>query len=195
MGEKGQGKGKPTLKTKMRGHAQIDDSQDDEENSGDEPLSGGEVDESPYSTGHKRARPNPHTPKRTKRASRSKHQPVDGGVIDTSPSQSTNSNQHQEPEGSVQPTYVPQVQNPEDPFAQGLHPHPYAPTGHPQMLSEHDRMLHELAASQAAGQRMPNLNQHYGFQSGNVPGNFFYGDHGTGGSDGEGLGDPGYRLI
>ncbi|KAF6229006.1 hypothetical protein HO133_007120 [Letharia lupina] len=184
LGEKGQGKGKPMIKTKKRGQAQMEDDQDDEENSGDELLSDGETDRSLSVLEPKFARPNPHTPKRTKPVSRSKYQSIDGVMVDTSQSQSTNSNQHHEQKASLEAAYLLQGQNLEDPFTQGLHQNIYAS---PQP-SEHDRMLHRLAASQ----QMPTADQHCDFQSSNETGDVFYGDNSTGGSDSEGLGGIGY---
>ena len=72
MGEKGQGKGRPTLKSKKRGHAQMDDIQDDGD-LGEEPLSDGEPYGSPRMPRPKSARPKPRTPKRPKLVSRSKY--------------------------------------------------------------------------------------------------------------------------
>lgn len=172
------------IKTKKRGQAQMEDDQDDEENSGDEPLSDGETDRSLSVLEPKFARPNPHTPKRTKPVSRSKYQSIDGVMVDTSQPQSTNSNQHHEQKASLDAAYLLQGQNLEDPFTQGLHQNIYSS---PQR-SEHDRMLHRLAASQ----QMPTPDQHCDFQSSNETGDVFYGDNSTGGSDSEGLGGIGY---
>ncbi|KAL9075679.1 MAG: hypothetical protein Q9161_001431 [Pseudevernia consocians] len=170
LGEKAQGRGKPMLKAKKRGQAQLEDSQNDEENSGDEPVSDGETDVSHHVLGPKSARSNLHASKRTKRC--------------------TDSNQNREQKGSVQASYLPQVQYLEDPFIQGLHQTAYAPIQQTQMLSEHNRILHGLAASQ----RLPTENQQYGFHSGNESGNLYYGDRTTSGSDSEGLGGTGYRF-
>ena len=175
------------LKTRKREQSQIDESED-EENSGDEPLSDGETDASPHALGSKPARSNPHTPKRTKRVSRSIYQLVDGVMVDTSLYQSTDSSQHQEQRDSAQPSYLPQVQNVKDHFAHGPHRNAYAPTQQTQMPSEYDQMLQGLAADQ----QMPTLNQRYGFHSGDESGNSFYGDISTGGSDSEGLGVSSY---
>lgn len=71
MGEKGQGKGKPMLRTKKRVQAQMGDSQDDGDNSGDEPLSDAETDILPYVLGAKSARQTPRASKRMKRVSHS----------------------------------------------------------------------------------------------------------------------------
>ena len=176
------------LKTMKRGQAQLEDSQDDEDNSGDEPASDGETDVSPYVVEPKSARSDHRSSKRTKRVSGSTHQPVNGVMTDSSLSQSTNSNQHQEQKGSVQPSGLPQARNLEDPFAQGLHQNAYAPTQHTEILSEHGEMVRGLAASQ--GMLIPN--QQNGFQSGSESGNVFYGDNSTGGSDSEGLGGTVY---
>ena len=179
------------LKAKKRGQAQLEDSQNDEENSGDEPVSDGETDVSHHVLGPKSARSNLHASKRTKRVSRSKCQPVHDLMINTSLSQCTDSNQNREQKGSVQASYLPQVQYLEDPFIQGLHQTAYAPIQQTQMLSEHNRILHGLAASQ----RLPTENQQYGFHSGNESGNVYYGDRTTSGSDSEGLGGTGYRFT
>lgn len=178
------------LKTKKRGQAQLEDSQDDEEDSGDELVSDGETDVLHHVLGPKSARSTLHASKRTKRVSRSRCQLVNGLMIDTSLSQGTDSNQNREQRGSVQASYLPQAQNLEDPFTQGLHQTAYAPIQQTQMLSEHNRILRGLAASQ----RLPTENQQYGFQSGNESGIFCYGDNSTGGSDSEGLGGTGYRF-
>ncbi len=176
------------LKTMKRGHVQLEDSQGDEDNSGDEPASDGETDVSPYVVEPKSARSDHHSSKRTKRVSGSIHHPVNGVMTDNSLSQSTNSNQHQEPKGSVQASCLPQAPNLEDPFAQGLHQNAYAPTQQTQMHLEHGEIVRGLAANQG----MLILNQQNGFQSSSEPENFFYGDNSTGGSDSEGLGGTVY---
>lgn len=184
LGEKGQGKGKPTLKTKKRGHAQMEDSQDDEENSGDEPHSDAETDVSPHLPAPKSGRPNLRAPKRMKRVSRSKYQPINGDMTNASLLQSTNSTRHQEQGQGVQASYLPQAQTPEDLFAQDLHQNTYSPIQRTQMLSNNDRMLQSLAA----GPRMPTLNKGYELQFGNNSGTISYGDNSTAGSDSDGLG-------
>ena len=63
------------LKTKKRGHAQLEDSLDDEENSGDDLPSDGDTDGSPLTLGLESTRGDLHIPKKTKRVSRSKYQP------------------------------------------------------------------------------------------------------------------------
>ena len=188
LGEEGQGKGKPMLKTRKREQAQMHDSQNDEEDSGDETRSDGGTDMSLFALGPKSVRPNPHTPKRTKFVSYSKHQPVSGVMINFSLSQSTNSNQYQEQKGRVQASHLPQAQNQCDSFAWDPNQNVYAPTQPTQMLSEHDRMIHGLAD----GQQMSTLNHRYNFQPGSESGNVFHGDNSTGGSDSEGLGNTGY---
>ena len=75
LGEKGQGKGRPTLKSKKRGLVQMDDSQDYGD-LGEEPLNDGGIDGSPRMPRPKSARPKPRTPKRTKLVSRSKYRLV-----------------------------------------------------------------------------------------------------------------------
>ena len=187
LGEKGQGKGRPTLKSKKRGHAQMDDSQDDGD-LGEEPLSDGETDVSPRMLRPKSARPKPHTPTRPKPVSRSKYQLVNGVMVDTSLFQSTNSNQHQLQSASVQASYLPQAHNLGDPFAPGPHQNGYIPTQQTQAYSDYDRMIHGLAESQ----KMPTLNQHHGFQPGNESGPVSYGDNSTGGSESDGLGGTHY---
>ena len=171
------------LQTRKRGQAQLEDSQDDEDNSGDEAASDGETDGSPYVVEPKSARSDHHTSKRTKRVSGSTYQPVNGVMTDTSLSQSINSNQHQEQKGSVQDSYSPQALNLEDSFAEGLHQNTYAATQQTQMLSDHGELVRALAASR--GMQIPN--QQNGFQSGSESGNLCYGDNSTGGSDSEGL--------
>lgn len=180
------------LKTKKREQGRMEESQDEEENSENELLSDGETDVSVSALRPKSARPNPHTPKRIKRVSGSKYQSTNGLTTNFSLSQSTNSNQHQEQKARVQAaSYMPQVQNLDEPFARGLNQNVYAPTQQTQMLSEHDRMLHGLAA----GQQMSTLNQRHNFRPGNESGNSFYGDTSTGGSDSEGLGSTGYGYC
>ena len=188
LGEKAQGKGRPLLKTRKRGQSQIDES-DDEDNSGDDPLSDGETDASPHTHGSKSIRSESRTPKRSKRVSRSKYQLVDGVMVDTSLFQSTKKNQHQEQSDSAQFSYSPQVQNSNDHFTQGPHQNAYAPTQQTEMLSGYDQMPHGYAPSQ----QMPTSNQQHSFHSVDESGNPFYGDNSTGGSDSEGLGISGYR--
>ena len=163
------------LKTKKRRQAQLEDSQDYVENSGDEPLSDGETEVLPQALGSKSARPNPRAPKRTKRVSRSKYPPVNCPMIDISPSQSSKSTQHQERRGTVQGSYSPQVQTSEDSFAQDLHQNAYTPN---------ERTSHGLTASQ----QMSTLNQGYDFQSGSESMKVFNGDNSIASSDNEGLG-------
>lgn len=169
LGEKAQGKGRPMLKTKKREQAQIDES-DDEDNSGDDPLSDGETDASHYTPGSKSARSNSHTPKRLKRVSCSIHQLVDGVMVDTSLLQSTNNDQHQEQRHS----YSPQVQNLEDPFGPGRYQNFYAPTQQTQ---------NQIPRGFAPIQQMPTLNQPYNLHSFDDSGNVLYEDNSTGGSD------------
>lgn len=187
MGEKAQGKGRPIVKTKKRGQAQMEDLEDDEDDSSDE-LSDGETDASPNILGPKSARPSPHTPKRTKRVSRSDHRPVNEMIIDTSLSQSTNSNQREGQKSNVPATCLPQGQNPKGSLAQGGHQNACVPTRQTQIPTEHDRMLHALAGNQ----QMPTLNQPYDFQSVGESDKDIFGDNATGGSDSDGLGNTGY---
>ena len=170
------------LKTKKRAHAQLGDSQDDEENSGDEPPSDAQTDVLPHTLGSKSARPNPRAPKKAKRVGRPKNQPVNGVINHTSPFHYSNGSQHQEHRGRIQSSNSPQVQDSKDTFAQDLHQNAYSPNQRIQILSEHDRMPQGLASSQ----QMPTLNQHYDF--GNESGQLFYGDRSNAGSDSEGLG-------
>ena len=173
---------------RKRGQSQIDES-DDENNSGDDPLSDGETDASPHTHGYNSVRSDSHTPKRAKRVSRSKYQLVDGVMVDTSLFQSTKNNQRQKRSDSARFSCSPQVQNPNDPFTQGSHQNAYASTQQTEMLSVYDQIPHGYAPSQ----QMPTSNQQHGFHSIGESGNFFYGDNSTGGSDGEGLGSTSYR--
>ena len=185
LGEKGQGKGRPTLKTKKRGHAQMDDSHDDGD-FGEEPLSDGGTDESPRMPRPKSARPKPHTPKRPKLVSRSKYRLVNGVMTNTSRSQSTNSSQYQGHSTSAQASYLPQAHNLEDPFTTGLHQNGYIPAQ--QTYSDYDRMMHVLADNQ----KRPTSNHHDAFQPSNKSGAVFHGDNSAGGSESEGLGSTHY---
>ena len=170
------------LKTKKRARALPEDSQDDEENSGDEPPSDAETDVVPYVLGPKSARPEPRAPKKAKRVSRQKNQRVNGVMTPTSPFHSSNITQHQEPRERIETSYSPQIQDSEDNFAQEVHQNAYSPNQRIQILLEHDRMPQGLASSQ----QMPTLNQHYDFR--NESGQVFYGDRSIVGSDSEGLG-------
>ena len=177
------------LKTKKRVQAQMEDSQDDEDNFGDEPLSDAETDVLPHVLGHKSARPNPRAFKRMKRVSHWRHRPRNRVTTDTFLSQSSNSTQPQELRSSIEASYSPQAQDLEDPFAQDLHQNACSPDQLRQMLSEHDRMSDGPVTSQ----QMPTLNQPYDFQSGDQYGNSFYGDNSTAASDSDGLGAIGCR--
>lgn len=84
LGEKGQGKGKPMLKTKKRGRAQMEDDHNDEVDSADESPSDDETDASSYAIAPKSARRNVRPSKRTRSVSPSKHQPVNDVITDTS---------------------------------------------------------------------------------------------------------------
>lgn len=199
LGEKGQGKGKPMLKTRKRGQAQMESSHDDEENSGDEPISDGDTDilrrtlAPNFDRRHKQpkslfsspdnevdyAEDDPYTPKKAKRINRSNHQPVVGSMVDTSLTESVN--------GSQAP-YSQQIQTLQDPFGQGRFKNVYAPSQPRQMMSENGLMLHGLATSPQTSI----LNQGYESGPSNESGNFFYGDISAGGSDSEGLGGTGY---
>lgn len=203
LGEKGQGKGKPMLKTKKRAQAQIEGSLDDEENSGDEPTSDGDTDISPRilrpesDRRHKQsktlfsnpdhevayAKDDTHTSKKTKRVDRSKYQPIDEPMVDTSLSESMNGN-------GPPDMYSKHLQNIQDPFGQGHFTNVYAPTQPPQMMLERDHMLYGLTN----GQQMSTLNQGYESGSGNESGPVFYGDTSTGGSDNERVGGTGYGF-
>ena len=187
LGEKGQGKGRPTLKSRKRGQAQMDDSQDDGD-LGEDSLSDGETDVSPRRPRTKSARPKRHTPKRHKLVSRSKHRLVNGLMVDTYRSQSANSNQHQGQSTSVQASYLPQAHNLEDPFTSGYHQNGYIPAQETQTYSDYERMIHVLAENQ----EMPTPNQHDGLQPGNQSGAVFHGDNSIGGSESEGLGGTHY---
>lgn len=190
LGEKAQGKGRPVLKARKRGHSQIDES-DDEDNSGDDPLSDGETDASPHTHGSKSVRSESHTPKRVKRVSRSKYQLVDGVMVDTSLFQSTKKNQRQEQSVSEQFSYSPQVQNTNDPFTQGLHQNAYAPTQQTEMFSAYNQIPHGYAPSQ----QMPTSNQQHSFFPVDGSGNLFYGDNSTGASDSEGRDSEGHGIT
>ena len=187
LGEKGQGKGRPTLKSKKRGHAQMEDILDDGD-LGEEPLSDRETDGSPRMPRPKSARPKSRTPKRPKLVSRSKHRLVNGVMVNTSQSQSTNSNQHQGHSTSAQASYLPQAHNLEDPFTTEPHPNGYMPAEQTQTYSDYDRMIHDFAENQ----KRPTSNQHDAFQPSNKHGALFHGDNSTGGSESEGLGGTHY---
>ena len=183
LGEKGQGKGRPTLKSKKRGHAQMDDSQDDGD-LGEEPLSEGETDGSPRMPRPKSARPKPRNSKRPKLVSRSRYRLVNGVMTDTSHSQSTNSSQHQGHSTSAQASYLSQAHNLEDPFTTGPYLNGYIPAQQAQTYSDYGRMIHGLAEDQ----KRPIPNQHDdAFQPSNKSGALFHGDNSTGGSESEGL--------
>lgn len=176
------------LRTKKRVQAQLEDSQDDEDNSGDEPLSDAETDVLPQVLRSKSARSDLRAPKRAKHVSHSTYHPLNRMTTDIFLSQSSNSIQHQELRGSIEDSYSPQAQYLEDPFAQDLQPNACSPDQLRQMLSDHNRMSHGSTASQ----QMPTLNQPYDFQSGNEHGNSYFGDNSTAGSDSEGLAAFGY---
>ena len=187
LGEKGQGKGRPTLKSRKRGHAQMDDSQDDGD-LGEEPLSDGETDVSPRRPRTKSARPKRHYQKRPKLVSRSKYQLVKDLMADTYRSQSANSNQHQGLSTSVQASYLPQAPNLGDPFTSDYHPNGYIPAQEPQTYSDYEPMINFLAENQ----KTSTPNQHDGLQPGHESGAVFHGDNSTGGSESEGLGGTHY---
>ena len=207
LGEKGQGKGKPMLKTKKRGHAQMEGSLDDEENSGDEPNSDEDTDVSSRilrqesDRRHKRSKTlfsspdhevgyqkdDLQAPKKSKCINRSNYQPIERPMVDTSLSKSLDGNGSQD----LYSQHLQYLQNLQDPFGQGQFKNVYAPTQSPQMMPEHDLMLYGLSN----GQQMSNLNQGYESGSGNESGNVFYGDTSTGGSDSERVGDTGYAFI
>ena len=183
LGEKGQGKGRPTLKSITRGHAQMDDSQDDGD-LGEEPLIDGEIDGSPRVPRPKCARPKPRNPKKPKLVSRSKHRLVNRVMVNTSHSQSANSSQHQGHSSSPQASYLPQAHILEDPFTTGPHLNGYIPAQQAQTYSDYGRMMHGLAENQ----KRPTPNQYDAFQPSNTYGSVFHGDNSTGGSESEGLG-------
>ena len=184
LGEKGQGKGKPMLKTKKRVQAQMADSEDDGENSGDDPVSDAETEVLPRLLGPKSGCLGPRAHKRTKRVSRLRYQPGNVAMTDTSPSQSSNSTPRLEHRDTIQVSYSPQSQIWEDPFAQVLHQNAQSPNQQWQMPSDHVHGLPELVANQ----QMPNLNQGYHFHSAKGSGTNPYGDISTAGSDSEALG-------
>lgn len=190
MGEKGQGKGKPMLRTKKRVQAQLEYGQDDEYNSGDEPLSDAETDILPHVLEPKSARQNPRAPKRMKRVSHSRYHPLNRVMTDTFLSQSSKSIQNQELRGSTEDSYSPQAQYLEDPFALDLQSNACSPDQLRQMLSDHNQMSHENSTIQ----QMPTLNQPYDFQSANEYGNSYFGDNSAAGSDSEALGALGYQY-
>ena len=183
LGEKGQGKGKPMLKTKKRVQAQMEDSED-EENSGDDALSDAETEVLPRLLGPKSGCLGPRFHKRTKRVSRLRYQPGNVAMTDTSPSQSSKSTPRLEHRGTIQTSYSPQSQSWEDPFAQILHQNAQSPNQQWQMPSDHVHGLPELVANQ----QMPNLNQGYHFRSAKGSATNPYGDNSIPGSDSEGLG-------
>ena len=189
LGEKGQGKGKPMLKTKKRVQAQMEDSEDEEENSGDDALgddalSDAETEVLPPLLGPKSGCLGSRAHKRTKRVSRLRYQPGNVAMTGTSPSQSSDSTPRLEHRGTIQASYSPQSQSWEDPFAQILHQNARFPNQQWQMPSDHVHGLHELVASQ----QMPTLNQGHHFHSAKGSGTNAYGDNSTAGSDSEGLG-------
>ena len=189
LGEKGQGKGKPMLKTKKRVQAQMENSGDDEENSGDDPLgdnalSDAETEVLPRLLGPKSGCLGPRAHKRTKRVSRLRNQPGNDAMTDTSPSQSLDSTPRLEHRSTIQASYSPQSQGWEDPFAQILHHNAQSPNQQWQMPSDHVHGLPEYVANQ----QMPTLNQGYHSHSAKGSGTNHYGDTSTAGSDSEGLG-------
>ena len=187
LGEKGQGKGRPTLKSKKRGHAQLDDSQDDGD-LGEEPFSDGDIDGSPRMPKPKSARPKPRTPKRPKLVSRSKYRLFNGAMINTFHSQSTNSSQRQGHSTSAQASYLPQALNLVDPFTTGPYQNGYIPAQQTQTYSDYDRTIRVLTENQ----ERPTPNPHDAFQPSNKSGALFPGDNSTGGSESEELGGTYY---
>ena len=189
LGEKGQGKGKPMLKTKKRVQAQMEDSEDDEENSGDDALgddaiSDAETEVLPRLRGPKSGCLGPRAHKRTKRASRLRYQPGHVAMTDTSLSRSSDSTPRLEHRDTIQASYSPQSQSWEDPFAQILHQNAQSPDQQWQMPSDHVHGLPEHVANQ----QMPTLDQDYHFHSAKGSGTNSYGYNSTAGSDNEGHG-------
>lgn len=184
LGEKGQGKGRPMLKTKKRVQAQMEDSEDDEENSGDDALSDGEMEGSPRLLGPKSGCLGSRAHKRIKRVGHLRHQPGNAAMTDTSLPQSTDSTPRLEHRDTVQASYSPQSQIWEDPFAQNFLQNGQSPTQQWQMPSDHYHGLPGLVANQ----QMPTLNQGYPFHSAQGSGINSYGNNSTAGSDDEGLG-------
>ena len=189
LGEKGQGKGKPMLKTKKRAQAQMEDSEDDEENSGDDALGGdapsdAETEVLPRLLGPKSGCLGPRAHKRTKRANRQRYQPGNVAMTETSLSQSSESTPRLEHRGTIQAPYSPPSQTWEDPFAQILHHNAQCPSQQWQMLSDH---VHELPGL-VANQQMPTLNQSYHSRPAKRSGTNSYGDNSTTGSDSDALG-------
>ena len=187
LGEKGQGKGKPMLKTKKRVQAQMEDSEDDEENSGDDALgddalSDGETEVLQRLLGPKsgcQAR------KRTKRVSRLRYQIGDVAMTDASPSQSSDGTPRRQHRGATQASYSPQSQRIwEDPFAANVHPNAQSPNQQWQMPSDH----HQLLPGTVANQQMPTLNQGYHSHSAEASGHNAFWDNEAAASDSEGLG-------
>ena len=180
LGEKGQGKGKPMLKTKKRVQAQMEDSEDDEENSGDDALvddalSDAETEVLPRLLGPKSGC---QAHKRTKRVSRLRYQLADVAMTDTSPSQSSDSTPRRLPHrGTTQASYSPQPQIWDDPFAQISHQNTQSPNQQWQM-----------PPGAVANQQMPNLNQGYHSHSAKGSGNSSYWDNSAAASDSESLG-------
>ena len=180
LGEKGQGKGKPMLKTKKRVQAQMEDSEDDEENSGDDALSDAETEVLPRLLGPKSGCLDPRAQKRTKRVSRVRYQPGNVAMPDTSLSQSSESTPRLEHRGTIRASYSPQSQIWDDPFAQTSHQNARFPNQQWQMPSDH---LHGQPGL-VANQRMPTLNQGYQFHSAQGSGTSnSYGDNSVPGSD------------
>ena len=184
LGEKGQGKGKPMLKTKKRIQAQMEDSEDDEENSGDDAFSDAETEELPRSLGFKSGC---KAHKRTKRVGRVRHQPGNVALTNTSLCQSSDSTPRLERRGTIQASYSPHSQIWEGPFAQDLQQNGQSPNQQWQMPSDHHHRLSGLVANQ----EMPTLNRGYHFHSAKGSGTNAYGDNSTAGSDSEGLGATG----
>ena len=157
----------------------MEDSQDEDENSGDELPSDAENDvPQPKSTRLNRA------PKRTRRVSRSKRHLSINVMTDIALSQSIDSSHHQVHKGSVESSCSSQIQY-QNPPAQGSHQIANAPDQPEEEIIAYGRFPHELNASQ----RMPTLNRDYHHHSHNQPGGAFYGSQFIAGSDSEGLND------
>ena len=171
------------LKTKKRVQAQLEETEDDEENSGDDALSDAETDVLPRVLGPKSGRLASRAPKRTKRVSRIRHQPRNGATADTSLPQSSDSTQLQEHGGDIQVSYSPQSQSWEDPLDQNLR----------QSIQPVNQRWDHVLSRLVANQKMPTLNQSYDFQSPDRFGSSFYGDNSAAGSDSEGFGARGWE--
>ena len=168
------------LKTKKRVQAQMEDSEFDEENSGDDALSDAETEVLPRLLGPQSGCLGPRAQKRTKRVSRLRYQHGNVAMTDASLSQSSDGTPRLEHRGTIRTSYSPQSQIWDDPFAQIPHQNAQSPIQQWQMPSDH---LHGQPGL-VANQQMPTLNQGYKFHSAQGSGtNDSYGDNSTPGSD------------